>query len=198
MREADVTLTDFGLAALCFVFAGMLVGGVAVAPLFAGLYAALGLAAFLGALSHGWFWDRTRGIGRANWLVTMLVIGAANLFLWLISARIFGWPEPWGALIAYGQFALYVALALFVTRSFLLSSGFSLPPTLALFAGFLWTGNWLGAAGLGVALAGAVQQAAKIPGLGLTHNALYHVIQAVAFVLVFLAIPDLVALLEAG
>lgn len=197
MREADVTLTDFGLAVLCVVFSAMLIGGGDVAALFAGLYAALGVAALLGALSHGWFWDRTRGIGRANWLLTMLVIGGANLFLWLIAARVFGVSAPWGTVIAFGQFALYASLALFVTRSFLLSSGFSLPPTLALLAGFLWTGNWLGGAGLTVALAGAVQQAAGIRGLGLTHNALYHVIQALAFVLVFLGVPDLVATLAA-
>ena len=197
MREADVTLTDFGLAALCFGFTGVLIGGGDIAALFAGLYAALGVAALLGALSHGWFWDRTRDIGRATWLVTMLVIGGANLFLWLISARAFAVTAPWGAVIAFGQFALYASLALFITRSFLLSSGFSLPPTLALLAGFLWTGNWLGATGLAVALAGAVQQAAEIRGLGLTHNALYHVIQALAFVLVYLAVPDLAASLEA-
>ncbi|HCQ64251.1 MAG TPA: hypothetical protein DIU07_03330 [Rhodobacteraceae bacterium] len=197
MREADVTLTDFGLAALCFGFTGVLIGGGDIAALFAGLYAALGVAALLGALSHGWFWDRTRDIGRATWLVTMLVIGGANLFLWLISARAFAVTAPWGAVIAFGQFALYASLALFITRSFLLSSGFSLPPTLALLAGFLWTGNWLGATGLAVALAGAVQQAAGIRGLGLTHNALYHVIQALAFILVYLAVPDLAASLEA-
>ena len=189
MREVDVTLTDFGLAALCAGFAGVLVGDGGEAALFAGLYAALGLAAFLGALSHGWFWDRTRGIGRTNWLVTMLAIGVANTFLWLIAGRIFDVAGPWGMAIALGQFVLYAGLALFVTRSFLLSSGFSLPPTLALLAAFVWTDNLLGAAGPVVALAGAVQQALEIRGLGLTHNALYHVIQAVAFVLVFLAVP---------
>ena len=195
MREADVTLTDFGLAALCFVFDGRLIGAGAVEDLFAGLYGALGVAAFLGAVSHGWVWDRSQGAGKRLWLVTMLVIGAANLFLWLIAARIFGLPAPWGAVLAWGSFAVYAALALFVIRSFLLSSGFSLPPTLAVLAGFVVTGSWLGALGLAVALAGAGQQAAKIPGLGLTHNALYHVVQAVAFLLVFLGIPALSAAL---
>jgi hypothetical protein len=198
VREADVTLTDFALAVLCFGFSGLLIGDGDIAALFAGLYGALGVAALLGALSHGWFWDRTRGIGRAIWLLTMLVIGGANLFLWLLSARIFAVPAPWGTVIAFGQFALYAGLALFVTRSFLLSSGFSLPPTLVLLSAFLWTGNWLGAAGLAVALAGAAQQATEMRGLGLTHNALYHVIQALAFTLVFLAIPDLIAALDAG
>ncbi len=189
MREADVTLTDFGLAALCFVFVGHLVGDDGTAGLFAGLYAALGVAAFLGALSHGWFWDRSRGIGRTNWLVTMLAIGVANLFLWLIATRLFSVAAPWGTAIAVGQFALYAGLALFVTRSFLLSSGFSLPPTLALLAAFVWTSNWLGAAGLVVALAAAGLQMARVSGLGLTYNAFYHVVQALAFVLVFLAVP---------
>jgi hypothetical protein len=189
VREPDVTLTDFGLAVLCAVLAALLVGDGGVAVLFAGLYTALGLAAFLGALSHGWVWDRSHGIGRTNWLVTMLAIGVANTFLWLIAARIFAVAAPWGAVVAFGQFVLYAGLAVFVTRSFLLSSGFSLPPTLASLAGFIWTDNWLGAVGLVVALAGAVQQAVGIRGLGLTHNALYHVVQAVAFVLVFLAVP---------
>ena len=198
MREADVTLTDFGLAALCVGAAGALIGGGGVAALFAGLYAALGIAAFLGALSHGWFWDRTQGIGRANWLVTMLAIGMANLFLWLIAAKMFGLIAPWGLALAFGQFVVYAGLAVFVTRSFLLSSGFSLPPTLALLAAFVWTGTLLGAAGLAVALAGAVQQAMGIRAAGLTHNALYHVIQALAFVLVFLAVPDVVALFGSG
>lgn len=198
MREPDVTLTDFGLALLCFGFAAALIGRGDLAALFAGLYAALGVAAFLGALSHGWFWDRSAGIGRATWLVTMLMIGAANLFLWLISARFFGLPGAWGSLVAFGQFGLYAMLALFVTRSFLLSSGFSLPPTLVLLAAFVWTGNWLGAAGLFVALAGAVQQAARIRGLGLTHNALYHVIQALAFTLVFVAVANIAAVPGAG
>ena len=78
MREADVTLTDFGLTVLCFVFAGMLIGAGEIPALFAGLYGALGIAALLGALAHGWFWDRSRGIGRANWLVTMLATGASQ------------------------------------------------------------------------------------------------------------------------
>lgn len=189
MREADVTLTDFGLAALCVVFAGVLLGGGTLAGLFAGLYGALGFAAFLGALAHGWWWDRTRGIGRANWLVTMLAIGLANTFLWLIVAKLVGLAPPWGEVLAWGLFALYAGLALFVTRNFLLSSGFSLPPTLALIATFLWTGNWLGALGLVVALLAAGLQMAKVAGLGLSFNAFYHVVQALAFTLVFLAVP---------
>lgn len=197
MREPDVTLTDFALAAICAVFVVLLAGDGVLQALFAGLYAALGLAALLGALAHGWFWDRNRGIGKANWLVTMLAIGGANLFLWLIAARVFDWPAWLGNAIAFGQAALYAGLAIFVTRSFILSSGFSLPPTLALLAGFLWVGNPLGAAGLAVALAGAVQQAAGWRGLGLTHNALYHLFEAVAFVLVFLSIPGLVETLAA-
>lgn len=189
MQEPDVTLTDFALAALAFGFAGALAADGGVAALFAGVFAALGLAAFLGALSHGWFTDRGHGAGAAIWLATMLAMGLASAFLWLIAARLFG-LAPWlGAAVAWGQFALLAGLAIFVTRNFFLASGFSLPPTLAVLAGFAWGGHWLGVAGLGLALAGAVQQALGIRGLGLSHNALYHVIQAAAFVLVFLAVP---------
>ncbi|PIE08667.1 MAG: hypothetical protein CSA74_01120 [Rhodobacterales bacterium] len=189
MGEPDVTLTDFGLAALCFGFTALLLGEGDVQGLFAGLYAALGVAAFTGALSHGWFTDRSGGLGKANWLATMLAIGVANSFLWLIAAQILALVAPLGDVIAWGQLALYAALAIFVTRSFLLSSGFSLPPTLVLTAAFASSGNWLGAAGLAVALLAALLQMRKVSGLGLTFNAFYHVVQALAFVLVFLAIP---------
>ena len=186
MSEPDVTLTDFALAVLC---AGFAVALLAAAPLFAGLFAALALAALLGALWHGWFSGQSGGRGGALWLGTMLAVGAANLFLWLIAADLIpGLRGPLRA-VAFGQFALYAAAAMFLTRSFLLPSAFSLPPTLAVLAGFALTANGLGVAGLALALGAAGLQAAKVgaPRLGLTHNGLYHIIQGAAFSLVFAA-----------
>lgn len=192
MTEPDTTLTDIALAGLCVGFA-LALPTAGVAGLYGGLFAALGLASAFGALWHGWWAGARAGIGGGLWLAVMLAVGVANLFLWLIAARL----AALGGLawIGWAQLALYALFALFVTRSFLLPSGFSLPPTLVLLGLYLarldQPGFVAGAAALTLALIGAGLQAARIglPALRLGHNALYHVVQAAAFTLLFLARP---------
>lgn len=191
MADPDITLTDFALAALCAGFALALLAGGPVAHLYAGLFAALGVAALAGALWHGWWPGILSGTGGLVWRAVMLAVGVANLLLWLIAAALSGWGLlVW---IGWASFAAYAAAVLFVTRDFRLASGFSLPPTLALLTTYLLTlsapGFALGALALLIALGGAGLQMAKIgmPVLRLSPNALYHVIQAIAFTLLYLA-----------
>jgi len=195
MTERDTTWTDFALAALCAVFAVILLGAGGAALLYAGLFAALGAAALAGALWHGWFRGAQAGLGGALWLGVLLAIGVANLALWLIAGELMG--GPFLAVIGWGQFVLFAGLAVFVNRGFLLASAFSLPPVLVLIAAHGWRmaeggglSHALGLAGFATALAGAGLQAARVglPALGLGHNALYHVVQALAFTLVFLSV----------
>lgn len=193
MHDPDVVLTDFALAALCLGFAVALAGTGEIALLYAGLFAALGLASLAGALWHGWWPGAQAGVGGALWLGVMLAVGLANLCLWLIAGGLLALPLL--AVIGWVQLAIYAGLALIVTRSFLLPSGFSLPPTLLLLGIFLsdlaQPGFALGAAALAIALIGAGLQAAKVglPGLKLSHNGLYHVVQALAFTLLFVGLP---------
>lgn len=193
MADPDITLTDFALATLCAGFALALLGGGPVALLYAGLFAALAAAALAGALWHGWWPGAQTGAGSLAWLAVMVSVGVANLFLWLLSATLsgrdlLGW-------IGWATLAAYLAIAFFASRSFLVASGFSLPPTLALLTVYLLhlaaPGYGLGALALGIALAGAGMQAAKIglPALRLSPNGLYHVVQALAFTLLFIARP---------
>ncbi|OIP83471.1 MAG: hypothetical protein AUK37_07220 [Rhodobacterales bacterium CG2_30_65_12] len=193
MADPDTTLTDFALAALCAGFALALLGAGGVGALYGGLFAALGVAALAGTLWHGWWPGVQSGLGGALWRTVMLSVGGANLFLWLIAARIAA--QPWLGWIGWGQLVVYILAALWLTRSFILPSAFSLPPTLVLLALFLCTpsapGYALGAAALGIALIGAGLQAAKVGfgALRLGPNGLYHAIQALAFTLLFAGLP---------
>jgi hypothetical protein len=196
MTRPDTTLTDLFLAVLCFGFAGALMLGGGLHGLYALLFAALGLASLFGAIWHGWFPGALQGTGKLLWLLTLIAIGGANCALWqiagnLMGSAVLGW-------IAIAQLVVYLGLVFFWTQDFRLASAFSLPPTLVLLAVFALrfaatgsNGFLLGLAALVVALAGAGLQAARIglPALGLGYNGLYHVVQAVAFTLLFIGRP---------
>jgi hypothetical protein len=195
MHDRDTVLTDFFLVALCAGFVLVLVGADGLALLYALLFAALGAAALAGALWHGWFPGAQAGLGGALWLGVLLAIGVANLALWLIAGQIM--DARLLAVVGWGQFVLFAGLAVFVNRGFLLASAFSLPPVLVLIAAHGWKlaegggpSHALGLAGFATAMAGAGLQAARIglPAFGLGHNALYHLVQALAFTLVFLSV----------
>jgi len=198
--EADVTLTDLALAVLCFGLAVtlMLRGGVAVE--FALLFGALGLASLLGGLWHGWFSEADSAVSTNLWLATLLSIGLANTMLWLISGRVLASGDYLGVFrwIAALQLIAFVYAAVFVTRDFLLPSAASVPPTLVLLLAFALAlaaqgpgGLWYGVAGILVAILGAVLQQTQIglPALRLSHNGVYHVLQALAFLLLFFSVP---------
>jgi len=194
MQEPDTTWTDFALAALCAVFVVALLRAGGPALLYALLFAALGAAALLGGLWHGWVSGRRAGDGL--WLAVMLAVGLANAALWLIAGRVLGHPGPAGLFpaLAWGQLALFAAIALLGTRGFGLTSAFSLPPVLVLIVAHGLDGgpgHRFALAGFSLALVAAGLQAGKValPRLRLGHNALYHLVQAVALTLVFLSAP---------
>lgn len=199
MHDRETVLTDFFLVALCAGFVLALAGADGPAGLYALLFAALGVAALAGGVWHGWFPGVQAGLGGALWLGVLLAIGVANLALWLIAGEITGGTTGARLFVAigWGQLALFLGLAVFVGRGFLLASAFSLPPVLVLIAAHGWKlagggglAHALGLAGFVTALVGAGLQAARVglPALGLGHNALYHLVQALAFALVFLSV----------
>lgn len=196
MADVDTTLTDLFLAALCFGFAATLLTRGGLRSLYGLLFGSLGLASLAGGIWHGWFPGEGQGIGETLWLVVLVAIGGANLALWRIAgsltgSRMLNW-------IAIAQLVVYLGLAVFWTRDFLLASAFSLPPTLALLAVYAVRvaqtrsrGFLLGLAALVVALVAAGMQAMHVglPALGLGYNGLYHLIQAIAFTLLFVGRP---------
>jgi hypothetical protein len=206
MLQPDVALTDLMLAALCGCLAALALRGTkgdgGVRRGFAALYAALGTSALLGGIWHGFFSGADTEPGNVLWILTMLTLGLASWALWWIASRLApsrAWRRGLSA-IGPVQFAVYAMAVLFVTRSFALAGAMMLPPV-AVLAGMLAARYRRGPsrrlqAGLAglllVIVAGALQQAGvALPLLGLSANGLYHVLQSVAVLLVFLSVPDL-------
>ena len=206
MLEPDVTLTDFALAALCTGLAVSLLrrtdGERDVRQAFAALFAALALASLLGGLWHGFFSAPDSRQMPIVWTMTMLALGAAASALWRISASLVA-PSGWRrglSLVAVAQFLAFTAVVLFRTQSFGIVGLAMLPPLAVLItlvvARFRQSGSprlLLAISGLVlVVVANVLQQLhVALPAAGLSANGLYHVLQAAAFLLVYLSIPAL-------
>ncbi len=202
LLEPDVTLTDFGLALECGGFAAWLAWRHApAAPLrlaFIGFFAAVALAALLGGITHGFLPDEQARLYRVVWLSTLIAIGAAALASWAIGARLIFSDRTANRVTAFAAllFAAYVAAVVFVSRSFAVAIAHYLPAAAFLLFAFAYAwrrrrSGFLAAGIAGVALtfvAAAVQQGRiGLHPLYFNHNALYHLIQALALLLIFLA-----------
>ena len=202
MTEPDVTLTDYGLFVECAAFAWLLARGSARSDslrlsvvLF---FAFTALAALFGGTVHGFFVDRTDVVGRWMWTLSMLAIGASALAGWAIGARLLFAPDRviWVDRAAVGVTVVYAVVILFVSDAFGVAVAGYLPAAIFLFAGFIRAAvrgrtTWARRGALGLALsfvAAAIQRfGISVHPVYLNHNALYHVVQAVALALIFVA-----------
>ncbi len=205
LLEPDVTLTDFGLALECGLFALWLLGRdrTLLGLSFAALFAAAALGALLGGIEHGFLADKQSPPAQAVWIGTLIAIGIAALASWIVGSLLV-LPRSgavWVAKLAGLLFAAYAAVVLFVSRSFTVAVVHYLPAAAFLLiafalayrrqrAGFLLAGL----AGMVLTfIAAAVQQARiDLHPIYFNYNALYHLIQAFAFALLFLAARALV------
>lgn len=202
IHEPDVALTDFALAIECVLFAAWLLRhGDSRGPLlaaFVAFFAAVAAASLLGGISHGFLTDQGTLAARLVWRSTLIAIGLGAFASWLIGARLSLSEKAAGRVttLAGALLALYLVVVLFVAQSFVVAIIHYLPAAIFLVvafsvayrrkpAGFLLAGLW------GVALtfvAAAVQQVGvDVHPRYFNHNALYHLVQAIAFVLVFYA-----------
>ena len=208
MMEPDVTLTDLLLAMQCAAFAVVLLRGRGINPiekrLFAALFAALAVSSLFGGLWHGVLSKVDTVAGDAIWSIAMAALAGSAAVLWLISGRLIRRPA-WALLasrVAVVQFILQVFVSVCVTDSFLVPAVGLLPPMAATVAGYIiraQSGHAIhcicGAAGVTfAALAGLV----IVFDLSLhprwaTTLAVYHAVQFVAFGLVFLSVPGILA-----
>lgn len=207
IHEPDVALTDFALAIECVLFAGWLLRRADICgPLlsaFVAFFAAVAVASLLGGVSHGFLTDQSTLAAQFVWRGTLIAIGLAAFASWVIGARL-SLSEKAAARVttfAGTLLALYLVVVLFVAQSFVVAIMHYLPAAIFLMvafsvayrrkpAGFLLAGLW------GVALtflAAAIQQVGiDVHPRYFNHNALYHLIQAIAFALVFVAARRLV------
>jgi uncharacterized protein DUF6962 len=200
LLEPDVALTDFGLAIECACMAAWLHWRAPVGrPLrgwFVIFFAALGIGALLGGITHGFLPDIQSTIYRVIWSATLLAIGIAALSSWAIGAPLlFSKTAAKQVLILAGSlFSMYIATVLLLSQSFAVAIVYYVPAAAFLLTSFVLTylrrpRNYLVAGIVGLTLsfaAAAIQQSETgILSLGLSHNALYHLVQAAALLLIF-------------
>jgi len=200
LMEPDVVLTDYGLAIECMVLAGLIYAygaqGNALRFRFIAFFIALGVAALIGGTFHGFFGNQSPLGLTVLWPATLVAIGMAALALWSIGAtlifseRVANWVL-WGALFAFG---VYVLLILFSSRAFWIAIINYIPAAIFLFVALLVMYSRNGMRYLLVGVGGIVLTfiAATVQYTGISihpryfnHNALYHLIQAVALFLIY-------------
>jgi hypothetical protein len=202
MTEPAVTLTDYAIAIECAVFVYALARldarEMELRFWFIVFFASIGIASALGGTVHGFFLP-AGSRGRAIlWPATMLSILVTSTAAWTIGA-VLHLHKQGATLIrrlALAQLAIFSLIVLFVTSKFYVAILAYLPSTLfllfALVAAYRRVPRkrvgW-GVVGLGLTLVGAAVQQLHI-GIHphyFNHNAVYHVIQIVAFWMIFLA-----------
>ena len=198
ISEPDVTLTDYGLAIECALLAYMLYRQrspqQALRIWFVLFFGSISVAAFTGRTVHGFpVNDGTIAHG-ILWRATLVAIGITALTAWVAGAwiRYSSVVARWISIVAALEFTVYCVIVLFVTQAIAIIN--YLPATLFLFVVF----------GLGFLKARRRQVLVGLVGIGLTfvasfvqqneialhpvyfnHNALYHLIQAVALLMIF-------------
>lgn len=199
LLEPAVTLTDLGLAVECGLFAAWLARRPGADTLRRGwilFFLALALAALLGFVAHGFLADKQSLPHLWVWTGTLLAIGAAACAAASVAAGLLFEPATArrATRLALVLLALYTVVVISGYRRFAIAIAAYAPAILILLAAFVVRARraparhwWLGIGGLVLtALAAAVQQF----GIGLhavhfNHNALYHVIQALALWLLY-------------
>src|SRR5688572_14907160 len=201
MTEPDVALTDYFLAAECGVFAWLLLRLPAGGPFrtsFALFFASSAAAALAGGTVHGFFVDRPSLVGVVLWRATLVALGVTAYCAWTIGARLL--LSPAGAArvrtaAAIGLAGYSVLVVARIDRFWVAIANYA-PAVLFLALGLAAAYRRerrrplaVGLAGLALTIAAALVQRFEValhPVL-FNHNALYHLIQAAAFLLVFSA-----------
>ncbi|MXW66478.1 MAG: hypothetical protein F4Z72_05665 [Gemmatimonadales bacterium] len=198
MTEPAVTLTDYGLTLLCAVLVWLARSRVRadLRPWAMGLFAGSGAAALFAGTVHGFFGDAATFGYRVLWPATILTVGATGLAAWGLGARVGGQSTGtrWITRLAALAYVAYVAVVLAGWQAFAVAVAFYLPAVIYLTVRFALayrrrptaSRRWA-LIGFGLTFAAAAIQQLQIPihPVWFDHNALYHVVQAAAFVLLY-------------
>ena len=199
MHEPATTITDFVLALQCGLFAVLLLRAEPAPEArrdWVLFFASLSLAALCGGVVHGYLPEQESLAHAALWRATLLAIGVTAFMAWRIGAGI-ALPSAPGRVVSGAAallFGVYAWVVLLLDQSFRVAVLHYLPAVvfmmlcLALAARRRRGGGLAGAAGgLAITLAAAVLQQMRvgIHPVHFDHNALYHVIEMAALVLVY-------------
>jgi hypothetical protein len=207
MTEPDVALTDFLLTAQCGVFAYSLsripTHHSRLKSLCIWFFAVVGLASLIGGTVHGYFHDESTWQFQVLWRLGLLVLGAGSYFSWLIGAELLlrGEGRKHIGRLALAGLLLYSVWVLFWDQRFMFAILNYLPATFFLLLAFLLqirTGDRRSAlfgtsSVLATLIAAAIQQLqiAMHPTY-FNHNAIYHLLQAIALALLLVAFRGLI------
>jgi hypothetical protein len=199
MTELDVTLTDYGLAIENAVFAYFVSRhrpANGLAGWFTLFFAAGSVAALAGGTVHGFFVDERTTGARILWPAALLAIGVSAAAAWTIGARLV-LPSVIARIItalAGVQLVAYAGVLVCVTQTFTAAIVNYLPAAVFLLAALVThhrrTGQraaLVAATGLLLVFVASGVQVARIAvdPRWFNHNALNHVIQAVALACLF-------------
>ncbi len=200
ITEPDVTLTDYGLAIECAVFTYLLCRRRDLQhPLrfwFMLFFGSAGVSAITGGTTHGFFLDEAKQGYAILWPITLTAIGLGALAGWAIGAKLLfsrGIARVI-SIVAAMEFAAYCFAVLFVNQTFMVAVINYLPAavflTVALgivYARYRERELLIGLSGLALIFvaAGVQHGGIALHPVYFNHNALYHVIQAVALFMIF-------------
>ncbi len=199
MQEPATTLTDLALALQCLVFAYILAkreGTASKRRDWTLFFAAVALAALLGGVVHGIGFESDSRIGGLLWRAVLVLIGLSALAGWRIGASLTlsGPAERVVRAMAAVLFGAYCLVVLFVYPKFSIAVANYLPAMVFTLVCLILAARSRGSRPLAVAAAGLMislfaaalqQREIGIHPVYFDHNALYHVIQMVAFALLF-------------
>jgi hypothetical protein len=202
MTQLDVSLTDYGLAVECvclsYLTARRHAGAAAFQRQFITFFLSVAIAAAAGGTVHGFFLNEKSLGYLILWPFTLIVIGITALTGVQIGVALefSGSTAVYIDRFALALFLAYIVVVLFVRRDFLVAIIDYLPALAFMGGGFLFAYRrrrrppfLVGLLGICLMLFAAAAQQAK---LGIhpryfDHNALYHLLQAIALFMVFLA-----------
>ena len=202
LDEVVVGVTDYLLALECAFFAWALMtmrgGWRQMQHFFAAFFGVTALASITGGTSHVFFPESTSLPADVLWKATVVALGGAAFAAWSVGATLlFAQPTQRRIVLAAAiEFLIYGTYVVAIDDRFVLAIANYIPAAVFLAASFAVRYSrrreapiLSGLAGLAVtAIAAAVQRSGiAIHPLYFNHNATYHAVQGIGFLLLFIA-----------
>jgi len=205
IAEPDVSLTDFLLTAECMALAWLLTGPAEnplVQAWFIVAFLSVGISALLGGISHGFLTKNENAVHKLVWRSTIAMLGVTALSMWVLATEIiFGaTASEYVTIVAGLALVGYVFVVVSRHPPFALALAYYMPAAAYLLLAFsvaaMHSGNKLlliGTGGMALSLIAAWVQHKKISlhRRFFNHNALYHVLQGIALVGIYVAAYEL-------